>query len=136
MPRRKNVEDEEKAAQLDAEAICQTAAHLVGGPRARTHGAKTMSFGVTAALWTAYTKAKMIAGRSHVTTAEDAANMLELFKVGRRLCGAYNPDDYIDGAGYAGCAGEIAEKVHRLVSLSPQLNNEPEFVPVKRRRKR
>jgi hypothetical protein len=32
---------------------------------------------------------------------------MELLKVGRRLCGSFNPDDYIDGAGYAAVAGEI-----------------------------
>ena len=33
----------------------------------------------------------------------------------RRYSGAHNIDDYIDGAGYAGCAGEIAS----TLSTSP-----------------
>ena len=36
--------------------------------------------------------------------------MLETFKIARRYSGSHNVDDYVDGAGYAGCAGEIAEK--------------------------
>jgi hypothetical protein len=35
--------------------------------------------------------------------------MLEALKIARRYSGAHNIDDYIDGAGYAGCAGEIAD---------------------------
>jgi hypothetical protein len=33
---------------------------------------------------------------------------MELFKIARRHSGSYNADDYVDAAGYAGCAGEIA----------------------------
>ena len=44
--------------------------------------------------------------------ALDVANMLEAFKIARRYSGSHNIDDYVDGAGYAGCAGEVAEKLN------------------------
>jgi hypothetical protein len=33
--------------------------------------------------------------------------MMEALKIARRYSGAFNPDDYLDGAGYAGVAYEI-----------------------------
>jgi len=34
--------------------------------------------------------------------------MMILLKMARQMTGEYNPDDFVDMAGYAGCAGEIA----------------------------
>tara|TARA_R110000822_G_scaffold89145_3_gene206148 strand:+ start:335 stop:649 length:315 start_codon:yes stop_codon:yes gene_type:complete len=42
-------------------------------------------------------------------SASDVANMMELMKVARRKAGAFNADDYVDGAGYAAVAYECAE---------------------------
>lgn len=42
--------------------------------------------------------------------AEDVAMMMVLFKTGRIMSGKVNPDNYIDLAGYAACAGEIATR--------------------------
>lgn len=103
---------------VTATYICETAANLVGGDRAVTHGDKTANFTNTAALWNALLecKARRLGWPSYDTLprldALDVANMLEAFKIARRYSGTHNLDDYIDGAGYAGCAGEIAEKEH------------------------
>jgi hypothetical protein len=35
---------------------------------------------------------------------------MESMKIARRYTGAFNVDDYIDGAGYAACAGEVKDK--------------------------
>ena len=40
--------------------------------------------------------------------AHDVATLMEGMKIARRYTGVFNPDDYVDGAGYAACAGEIA----------------------------
>jgi hypothetical protein len=106
-----------------AASICADAAALVGGDRQVTHGDKTINFQNTADLWNAILQAK--ARRCGWTTrsfvealdalaldALDVANMLEAFKIARRYSGSHNIDDYVDGAGYAGCAGEVAEKIH------------------------
>jgi len=101
-----------------AASICADAVALVGGDRQVTHGDKTINFQNTADLWNAILQAK--ARRRGWTTrsfvealdALDVANMLEAFKIARRYSGSHNIDDYVDGAGYAGCAGEIAEKLN------------------------
>lgn len=98
---------------LTAAKVCLEAARLVGGDRAATHGDKSINFLNTADAWNAILRAK--ARRVGYPTpvaleALDVANMLEAFKIARRYSGSYNPDDYVDGAGYAGCGAEIAAK--------------------------
>lgn len=86
---------------MRAKDICATAANLVGGDREKTHGSKVENFTNIAALWTGYLDVTV--------TALDVANMMALLKIARTKAGAHNMDDYIDAAGYAGCAGEIAQ---------------------------
>ena len=100
---------------LTAGDICSKASALVSGDRAVTHGDKSINFQNTADMWNAILRAKSrevgCQGGVNVTLdALDVANMLEAFKIARRYSGSHNVDDYVDGAGYAGCAGEIAEK--------------------------
>lgn len=45
---------------------------------------------------------------NHIT-AKDVAAMMGLLKVARIATG-FNPDSFVDLAGYAACAGEIATK--------------------------
>lgn len=111
---------------LTATEICAEAAKLVGGDRSVSHGDKTVNFQNTADAWNALLRAKVRqsmtqspAGydekaKQHMAlvptlTALDVANMLEAFKIARRYSGTHNIDDYVDGAGYAGCGGEIAD---------------------------
>ena len=88
------------------------AAKLVAGARDHTHGDKKLNHENIAALWNAYIVNRVrMCGQGNVppyVTAHDAANMMELLKIARRQAGASNPDDYIDAAGYAACAFEIA----------------------------
>lgn len=98
-----------------AGAICITAAQLVSGDRAATHGDKSINFQNIADIWNAILRAK-VRRDGHLVVLDaldalDVANMLEAFKIARRYSGAFNLDDYIDAAGYAGCAGEIASKI-------------------------
>ena len=99
-----------------AAEICTDAANLVGGDRQVTHGDKAINFQNTADAWNAIlrAKARRLGWPTHgsfvTVDALDVANMLEVFKVARRYSGTHNLDDYIDGAGYAGCAGEIASR--------------------------
>ena len=102
-----------------AASICADAAALVGGDRQVTHGDKTINFSNTADAWNAILRAKArkagwpIHDVFVTLDALDVANMLEAFKIARRYSGSHNIDDYVDGAGYAGCAGEIAEKLNQ-----------------------
>lgn len=86
-----------------AQDVVAEAARLVGGDRAAQHGDKLENFTKIARLWSAYLRN---AGFLGDLDAGQAADMMELLKVARRQSGGFNPDDYIDGAGYAGVAFE------------------------------
>ncbi len=94
---------------MNASDICKKAESLVGGDRAETHGDKVKNHQNIAALWTTYFTNR---DSDAPLTALDVANMMELLKIARRMAGNHNIDDYIDGAGYASVAGEIAERTH------------------------
>lgn len=87
--------------------ICEAAASLVAGDRNMSHGNTLESHANIAALWNAYLGERLGVGRK--ITAKDAALMMALLKIARTKTGAHNLDDYTDLAGYAGCAGEIAD---------------------------
>ena len=91
---------------MKAREICAMAAELVGGERERTHGDTRENGWRMAVMANAYLEIRRDPAAK--LDAEDAFTLMELFKVARRHSGEFNPDDYIDGAGYAGCAGEVA----------------------------
>lgn len=95
---------------MKAAEICNNAAALVGGDRATTHGDKLENHTKIAHLWNGILLA---AGKApdRPLDAHDVANMMEALKIARRYAGTFNPDDYIDGAGYAAVAGEIAGEI-------------------------
>ena len=90
---------------MKAADVCTKAAALVGGDRDNQHGDKVENHQNIARLWNAYLGPRM---DDHLS-ALDVALMMALLKIARTKSGAHNIDDYIDGAGYMGCAGEIAE---------------------------
>lgn len=87
---------------MKAPEILMKAVDLVGGDRAKQHGDKVENHHNIADLWGAYL------GRT--LSAHDVALMMCLLKIARTKTGAYNDDDYVDLAGYAGVAGEIASR--------------------------
>ncbi len=90
---------------MKAEEICTTAANLVSGDRAKTHGDKEVGFKLVANLWGAYLGVPL--------ASHQAAQMMVLLKIARTCVGQTNIEDYIDQAGYAGIAGElIKERKH------------------------
>lgn len=97
---------------MNAQKIAETAAGLVSGDRARTHGNKTDNHQRIAHLWNGILAA---AGKpaKQPLDAHDVANLMEGMKIARRYAGAFNVDDYVDGAGYAAVAGEIAAEQER-----------------------
>ena len=97
---------------MRAADICAEAGRLVAGDRARHRGDVVVSFATIAHLWNAWLDARRLArGADMPLEAEDVATMMELLKIARRLGGRLDADDYVDGAGYAACAGEIAHRV-------------------------
>lgn len=89
----------------NAADICKQAAELVAGERDRQHGKKLENHKNIARLWHTYLRKRIDYISEH-----DVAMLMCLLKIARTQTGDHNVDDYIDLAGYAGCAGEIAEE--------------------------
>jgi hypothetical protein len=94
---------------MKASDIANKAADLVGGDRAKTHGDMHAHFAHVADLWTAYLGKQIDSPLS----AADIGNMMAILKIARTRSGSLNVDDWIDGAGYLACAGEVATKEYR-----------------------
>jgi hypothetical protein len=90
---------------MKAHEIAAKAAELVGGDRDRQHGAKLDNFRRIALLWSAW----MLARKPGPIGPHDVGVMMVLMKCARTQSGALNIDDYVDAAGYAACAGEVAQ---------------------------
>lgn len=92
-------EPRQKTTRTD---ILETAIKMVNGSRDHDHGEPENNFEIIANLWSLYIGTELC--------SEDVAIMMILLKVARIASGKYNPDNYVDIAGYASCAGEIAEE--------------------------
>ena len=84
----------------DLRSVLETAIHLVTSDRAHQHGDAIAQHQLAAAFWSTYLEGRgmLLAGplRPH-----DVAQMMLLLKVSRGVLGSFNPDTYIDQAGYA-----------------------------------
>jgi len=89
-----------------AEEICRQAADIVAGDRAAQHGPKERNHQNIADHWNAYLGDRLT---SPITALDVALMMVEL-KIARTKAGSGRTllDSYVDMAGYAGVAGEIA----------------------------
>lgn len=88
--------------------IAAKASDLVGGDRDRQHGAKRDNFERIAKAWNAW-----LAIRKEPAApldAHDVGVMMVFMKMARTQSGSLNIDDYVDAAGYAACAGEVAQQ--------------------------
>lgn len=96
-----------------ARDIASKAAELVGGDRAASHGDKVLNHMNIAHVWNGILRA---AGKlpDLPLDAHDVANMMEGMKIARRYTGAFNVDDYVDGAGYSAVAGEVQSRLTAL----------------------
>jgi hypothetical protein len=93
---------------VDRGTILETAAGYVTKDREQQYGSPENNFMTIAGFWQQYIITKH--GTYIEVTAEDVANMMCLLKIGRIASGQKKDDNYIDLAGYAACAGEIATK--------------------------
>lgn len=92
---------------MRATEIAGRAADLVGGDRDRQHGAKKDNFERIATMWNAWLKTRR--DPAAPLSAFDVGILMVLMKAARTQSGSLNIDDFIDAAGYAACAGEIAQ---------------------------
>lgn len=81
--------------------ILEAARKCVCGEREQEYGKPEDNFALVGKLWESYT--------GHSFSAKDVAMMLALLKVARIKTGVKG-DSFVDLAGYAACAGEIATK--------------------------
>ena len=85
--------------------ILTKANECVMGDRAQDYGTPEDNFARIADLWTAYS--------GYGFDAHDVALMLALLKIARAASGVNHTDNYVDLAGYAACAGEIAGRISK-----------------------
>lgn len=91
---------------MTREEILREALEIVSGQREQDYGTPEDNFGRIAALWSVYLG-------SQITPAQVAV-MMVLLKVGRVKTGPNGgtADCFVDMAGYAACAGEIATRTN------------------------
>jgi hypothetical protein len=82
------------------EEILEAAKGCVTGQRQQDYGTPEDSFGLIGKLWTAYLE--------HPVSSMDVAVMMGLLKIARIQGNRSTQDSFVDLAGYAACAGEIA----------------------------
>lgn len=98
---------EEQRSGAAASSMLEEAAKIVAGARNATHGDKERSFAAIASVWNAYLRdVRKEAGAP--ITAHDVAVMMVMMKFARSAQGQAVRDHYVDAAGYAAIAGEIA----------------------------
>jgi hypothetical protein len=88
--------------------ILDTAKSLVTGDRQDEYGTPQLVYGVVAQMMEAYLNGRRRA-ETHITISpEDVLIVMALVKIGRISTGKVRADSYIDLAGYAALAGEVA----------------------------
>ena len=86
---------------MNRKEILNAAIKTVCEERQDSYGKPEDNFAIIADLWSGYLG-------NVVLKAEDVAMMMILLKIARIQTGKYKPDNYIDIAGYAACAAEVA----------------------------
>jgi hypothetical protein len=82
--------------------ILSAAEQCVCTSRQEEYGPIENNFALIARLWREYLDT------DKPITAHDVAVMMALLKIARIASGTFKEDNYVDLAGYAACAGEIA----------------------------
>lgn len=98
---------------MKRDEILETAAKIVTSGRNKQYGEPEDNFAVIAEYWSTYLS-QHNGGRVILLTPMDVATMMVLFKIGRiTTAGEFAADSYVDCAGYAAIAGEMATGVER-----------------------
>lgn len=96
--------------------ILDEAKKCVCGQREQDYGSPEDNFSTIGYLWSAYLRAAHpnLNIALNEVTPKDVAVMMSLLKVARIATGS-SPDSFVDLAGYAACAGEIATRENKKV---------------------
>ena len=81
--------------------VLDTAKEYVTKDRAADHGNMENNFNTIAVYWSEHL--------GHKVTAIDVGVMMTLLKMARAKGNPYHQDNYVDGAGYLACAGELVD---------------------------
>jgi hypothetical protein len=82
--------------------VLRTAEQYVTRDRAATHGNMEDNFSTIATYWSTHLGVPV--------SAVDVSVMMTLLKLARIKNGTDNLDNYIDGAGYLACGGELSQR--------------------------
>lgn len=93
----------ESAKMVSRADILDCAKLVVNGAREKQYGKPEDNFAIIAKLWSAY--------KGDSFTPVDVAMMMALLKIARIKTGVGTVDSFVDLAGYAACAGEIAGEI-------------------------
>ena len=90
--------------------ILEAAGKCITGGRDEEYGEPEDSFDLIARLWEPYIRAACVSPGANVGIREqDVAILMALLKIARAAVND-KPDNFVDLAGYAACAGEAAQK--------------------------
>ena len=81
--------------------------------KSRNAGQGENSFTLISELWSAYL--------NHHIDPDEVAMMMVLLKVARSKLQAYNPDNYVDAAGYSAIAGELRADLEDYINHIAEL---------------
>ena len=95
--------------------VLEAAKKCVCGQREQDYGNPEDNFQRIADLWSAYMDYPQL------FTPKDVAMMMALLKVARIKTGTGTDDCFVDLAGYAACAGEIATRAKEQTSTAEEL---------------
>lgn len=87
--------------------ILEAARSCVCGQREQEYGSPENNFATIAGLWVVYLRAAFPQLIIPEISPKDVAVMMALLKAARIATGS-SPDSFVDLAGYAACAGEVA----------------------------
>ena len=95
---------------MTREQLLDEAKRIVCADREGQYGAPEDNFALIARLWEDYLRASCVGPGSDVSVgSDDVANMMVLLKVARAGTALHpKADNWVDIAGYAACAAEIA----------------------------
>lgn len=110
----------EAVEQLSAPAIrtraeiLEAAGKCITGGRDEEYGEPEDSFDLIARLWEPYIRAACVSPSADVEIRpQDVAILMALLKIARAAV-SDKPDNFVDLAGYAACAGEVAQSAYPM----------------------
>ena len=107
------IKTQESVIKTRAE-ILEAAGKCVTGGRDEEYGEPEDSFDLIARLWEPYIRAVCVSPSADVTIRpQDVAILMALLKIARAAV-SDKPDNFVDLAGYAACAGEVAQSAYPM----------------------